>query len=718
MTFFLKNTPFIPLLFGSVFFYLIVGFGPLNPENLSWIFGRFDPPQHYLGWVFYRYSPWSFPIGLNPNFGMDISSSIVYTDSIPIMAIFFKLLSPILPQVFQYFGIWLLLCFLLQAWFAWKIISLFSNHFWVIFFGTGLLSFSPPMLWRLYTPSGTQAALASHFLILAALFLVLRKTEDKRIFYWTTLLALAVLTNVYLFAMVSLLWLSDLLDRAVSQKILTGHKVFYEIFAAMIVALICAWQAGYFAISGSSVGDMGYGFFKLNVLGPLDPSGWSYLLPNIPIPTSWGEGFNYLGLGAICVVAIAIGLLILISKPKAKLVAQKSNVIRLLMAHRFLCVCLVCLYLDAITNNIGIGMRVFSFELPLFLNSSLHVLRASARMWWPIHYCLIIVAIYLICNVSSSRIAITILAGALVLQVIDTNRGWSTTRKDLAQDTYAEIYSPDLKSPFWKSAAVHYKKLIRIPAMSQSNKWVQFAWLASEYGMKTNSVFFARVDSYKVAKANQDLKAVIMKGEYDISALYIFEDRFLIPVLATRGPNDIVAKIDGFLILAPGWKTCKSCAPIAPEDWISNDQLPNPSNNTIGFSNQKKDKDLVFYLENGWSWQEDWGTWSDGKSAILNLPWPKKTPHSITLNFKTFLDPNKHPSQTIDIWINGVFDRQIEIRQYENNYLRLPLSKKMLESPYLKLEFRFKNPVIPNDLVSENKDKRTLGIGLISAQFK
>ena len=88
VTFFLKNTPFIPLLFGSVFFYLIVGFGPLNPENLSWIFGRFDPPQHYLGWVFYRYAPWTFPIGLSPNFGMDISSSIVYTDSLPLMAIF------------------------------------------------------------------------------------------------------------------------------------------------------------------------------------------------------------------------------------------------------------------------------------------------------------------------------------------------------------------------------------------------------------------------------------------------------------------------------------------------------------------------------------------------------------------------------------------------------------------------------------------------------
>jgi hypothetical protein len=188
--------------------------------------------------------------------------------------------------------------------------------------------------------------------------------------------------------------------------------------------------------------------------------------------------------------------------------------------------------------------------------------------------------------------------------------------------------------------------------------------------------------------------------------------------MATRGINDIVAKIDGFLILAPGWKTCKSCVLIAPEDWISNDQLPNPSDNAIGFSNHKKDKDLMFYLENGWSWQEDWGTWSDGKASTLNLPWPKKNPHSITLNFKTFLDPNKHPSQTIDIWINGFFDRQIEIRQYENNYLTLPLSKEMLEHPYLKLEFKFKNSVVPNDLVPENKDKRMLGIGLISAQFK
>ena len=718
MTIFNKNTPLIPLLFGILFFYLIVGLGPLDPSNLSWIFGRFDPPQHYLGWVFYRYTPWTFPIGLSPNFGLDISTSIVYTDSLPLMAIFFKLFSPILPQVFQYFGIWLLVCFLLQAWFSWKIISLVSTNFWVIFFGTGLLAFSPPMFWRVYPPSGTQASLVAHFFILAALFLLLRKSQERRIFSWALLLSVAALTHFYLFAIVSFLWISDLLDRSISQKILAYRRVLYEVFIVIVVLLLCTWQAGYFSILGSSSVDSGYGFFKLNVLGPIDPSGWSYLLPNIPIPTSWGEGFNYLGLGAILIIAIASTLFIFFFKAKSNVLAQKNNVIQLFLDHRFLCICLVLLYLDAITNNIGIGLRVFSFELPLFLNSPLHILRSSARMWWPIHYCLIIFAIYLIDKFSSARIAIVMLACALIIQVIDTSRGWLVIQQGIARDMSDEIFAPDLKNPVWRSAATHYKKIIRIPAMTQSTKWVQFAWLASEYGMKTNSIYFARVDNRKIAKANQDLKEVITKGEYDPNALYVFEDRFLIPILATRGPNDTVAKVDGFLILAPGWKTCKLCIPIAPEDWINKDQLPIPSDNAIGFSSQKKDKDLVFYLENGWSWQEDWGTWSDGKAATLNLPWPKKIPRSITLNFKVFLDPHKHPSQIIDIWINGILDRQIKIQQYENNYLKLPLSKEMLGNKYLKLEFKFKNPVIPNDLIPENKDKRLLGIGLISAQFE
>ena len=91
-----------PLLLGAIAFFIVVGFEPLNPINAGWILGRLDPTQHYLGWLFYRNSEWTFPIGLNPLFGQDLSSSIVYSDSIPLLAIPFKLLGPILPERFHY----------------------------------------------------------------------------------------------------------------------------------------------------------------------------------------------------------------------------------------------------------------------------------------------------------------------------------------------------------------------------------------------------------------------------------------------------------------------------------------------------------------------------------------------------------------------------------------------------------------------------------------
>jgi hypothetical protein len=96
-----KKSFYIPFFLGGTFFYLVVGLGPLDPQNLSWIFGRFDPPKDYLGWVFYRNTPWGFPIGSNPNYGIDIGSLIIYSDSAPLMAIFFKLLSPLLETYFN-----------------------------------------------------------------------------------------------------------------------------------------------------------------------------------------------------------------------------------------------------------------------------------------------------------------------------------------------------------------------------------------------------------------------------------------------------------------------------------------------------------------------------------------------------------------------------------------------------------------------------------------
>ena len=57
-------------LLGSLVFVCIYGLAVVNVTNVAWLTdssqaeGLWDLTQHYLGWVFYRKSPWHFPLGL------------------------------------------------------------------------------------------------------------------------------------------------------------------------------------------------------------------------------------------------------------------------------------------------------------------------------------------------------------------------------------------------------------------------------------------------------------------------------------------------------------------------------------------------------------------------------------------------------------------------------------------------------------------------------
>ncbi len=163
----------LPLFLGVISFLIVVGPRVLNPLNIAWI-GAEDSATSYLGWLFFRDSSWGFPIGLNPRYGLEIGNAILYSDSNPLFAFIFKPFSPLLPHPFQYFGIWLLICFILQAWFAWKLLGLIENDVLIRLFGAGIFVFSPPMIWRV----GGHFSLVGHFLILVALYLSLLTRQN------------------------------------------------------------------------------------------------------------------------------------------------------------------------------------------------------------------------------------------------------------------------------------------------------------------------------------------------------------------------------------------------------------------------------------------------------------------------------------------------------------------------------------------------------------
>ena len=110
----------------SLCFYLL-GYDNFNFSNQSWLING-DLAQYQLGWKFYREDFWRFPLGLNPNYGITNSSSIIYSDSIPLLAIFFKIFRNFLFEDFQYFSFWIFICIYLQALLSFKIIYYYYKN--------------------------------------------------------------------------------------------------------------------------------------------------------------------------------------------------------------------------------------------------------------------------------------------------------------------------------------------------------------------------------------------------------------------------------------------------------------------------------------------------------------------------------------------------------------------------------------------------------------
>ena len=118
---------FLFYLIASIFFTgLLIGFKNLFFTETSWILGSGDKTNAHIAWTYFRNDIWHFPIGKNPNYGLDIANSIIFTDSIPVFAIVFKFFSFFLPDNFQYFSLWIMLCFFLQMYCSYLLLIFFT----------------------------------------------------------------------------------------------------------------------------------------------------------------------------------------------------------------------------------------------------------------------------------------------------------------------------------------------------------------------------------------------------------------------------------------------------------------------------------------------------------------------------------------------------------------------------------------------------------------
>ncbi len=618
----------IPVLVGLLFFLAFTGAKIALPTNLGWILvSNGDPVQHYVGWNFFRGAPFfQWPFGRNWAYGETLSSSIVFTDSIPLFAFIFRPFSSFLPAQFQYFGVWILACFVLQAVFAWQLISHFTRDNWHRMFATGLFVLSPPMLWRL---SGHEA-LIGHWLILAALCVFMQ--ERRKIPLWTLLLCVASLIHAYLCAMVIAIWLADVIRRFAYKT--TPARLLATEVAIVIVCLGAAMTfAGYFISTGVSAG--GFGYFRMNLLAFFDPSPiWSSFYSDAYRNGDY-EGFAYLGAGMLVLTVIALVALALRKRPigvNRRVVVPLGVLAVLLMVY-------------ALSDHVALGpYELFHYRLPGFLRKVSSTFRVSGRFGWPVVY-LIELAVFAILfsqTRTEKRLVSWMLFAMLALQAYDV-----TKAANILQAGWNRPYSPPLKAAFWDEAAKKYKHIALIYPTEDTQDVGSLMLFASDHHIAVNGGSIARIDPVKLAALQDEMRQTVAQSSYRGDTLYVVLRDNLWDEALDKYSGGFKGVIDGYRVIAPGWQGCSSVCGANPLEQGLQTKFPE----TIDLSSSGPADAVTLST---WSFPEPTGRWTNGNEASLRLYVGKAEANDLLLTF--YVNPyvtESHSQQTAKLSVNG-----------------------------------------------------------------
>jgi hypothetical protein len=299
-------------LLGSILYLLIFGFRSLDVtyiDRMLVVDGVKGLPQHYLGWEFFRRTAWSFPLGNIDGLIYPDTISVVFSDSIPLFAVFFKLFSCLLPERFQYFGIFCLISFMMQGGFAALICDrFFKNRAFSLVLSIFFI-LSPIAIKK----SFYHCALSAHFLILGSFLYMLYKSVFKSwktpICLFALLNALTVTIHVYFTPVTFGIMLCYALQEVLEKK--KWRQVLFLTGASVLSIVTTGWLFGYFSDRVAAPG-VGLGRYSFNLNGFINPFWYSKWIDALPVyHVGQIEGFSYLGFGMFGLLTIAILLFLL-----------------------------------------------------------------------------------------------------------------------------------------------------------------------------------------------------------------------------------------------------------------------------------------------------------------------------------------------------------------------------------------------------------------------
>ena len=361
------------------FIAVIFSFENVDPSNINWVTnGGGDNLQHYLGWRFYRNSSWNRYLFFMRDLNYPVGTSVIVTDSNPLFCFIFKILKNMLPETFQFNGIWIVLSYLLIGFFSVKISWKLTGNFLLSLLSALIAILNPVVLQRAII----HDTLTAHWIILFGIYLILQDESRWNPVGWFLITEATLLIHIYFIPMLAFLWVLQIIRMTIKKRVFMKLILAFIVFPVSI--LLGYYAAGYAHIvpqSGS------FGELSMNLNAFINPDSIPALLQPRPIISLQYEGFNYWGLGLI--ILVIFGLLL-----SVKSIFLKS------FPYILPSVGLILLA----ASNIGYfdNKIVYQIDLPEKILSTLSVFRSSGRLVWPLYYLVLFTVIYSLSQVMRS----------------------------------------------------------------------------------------------------------------------------------------------------------------------------------------------------------------------------------------------------------------------------------------------------------------------------
>lgn len=519
---------------GAIIFLLIYGIDKIDVTNEKWLLTGGDLQQHYLGWKFFRSSPWQFPIGEMSNINYPFHASVIFTDSIPLFAIIFKVLSPILPETFQYFGIYGIIAFTLQGIFSYLLIHRFVDNKKYCIIGSIFFIVSPVVLQRMYG----HTALAGHFIILMALCLwVYNNKLSKKIklksTLWILLCLLAVTVHLYFLPMVLIIMTITFINDFIKDKS-TLLKSILILLLSCLLSVITIYALGGFPSENLGYTSGGVGYFSSNLNTFCNPTNVKdSILSNKAIFGGQEEGFGYLGFGILSLLGILI-YNFFSNKGKIDKIKNEYSITSIILI-------VISIIIATALNFTLDDKTILNIKLPTIIVKIISIFRSTGRFIWTADYIFMMVALvsfYKYWNNKTKKgnyILYMFIVMCLCIQIFDLRNYLTAKHNDFQKYKQEEnIISNEYVSIFSK-----YEHVIFLPAsnvISKMEKMYYFANIAIESKCTINNFYFARSYEDTLNYSDETINE-LCEGKTKDNSIYVIIDEELTQKLQEKNQN-------------------------------------------------------------------------------------------------------------------------------------------------------------------------------------